>query len=228
MAIQLRRGDYEDFDKTKMQEGELAVVTSGDPNTESGCATYVSYASGDENKVKRLVHEEDYKEDFLNLGAELEAKIDDSFSGLELDEEIVMAAFDELNINGENLYSKIQELKPQVIVVGETAVEWKRATIVIPDLQFTYYVGNQYGPKITSAEIILDNIISDNIEKAVVISVLAQKTVYQGPAITKYNIGCAYCAEVPDGKYHISLYDRDDTEHDFVAHTVVDILYKTN
>lgn len=226
MAIQLRRGDYEDFDKTKMQGGELAVVTSSDPNTESGCATYVSYASGDESKVKRLVHEEDYKKDFLNLSAELDEKIDDSFTGLQLDEEIVMAAFDELNINGENLYEEIQNLKPKVIVVGETEAEWKRAIIVVPDLQFTYYAGSQYASKNTSADIILDNVISDNIQKAVVVSIMAQQTTYQGPSTKIYDIGCGYCARIPDGKYHIDLHDKEITEHDFTAYTVVEILYK--
>lgn len=70
MAIQLRRGDYEDFDKTKMQEGELAVVTSSDPNTESGYATYVSYASGDESKVKRLLQEGEIEKTLEELGIE--------------------------------------------------------------------------------------------------------------------------------------------------------------
>lgn len=70
MAIQLRRGDYEDFEKTKMQGGELAVVTSNDPNTESGCATYVSYASGDESKVKRLLQEGEIEKTLEELGIE--------------------------------------------------------------------------------------------------------------------------------------------------------------
>ncbi len=63
---------------------------------------------------------------------------------------------------------EIQKLKPQVFVVGEKQGQWKRATIVVPDLQFTYYAGNQYAPKNTSANIILDNIISGDIEQAVV------------------------------------------------------------
>lgn len=70
MAIQLRRGDYEDFEKTKMQGGELAVVISNDPNTESGCATYVSYASGDESKVKRLLQEGEIEKTLEELGIE--------------------------------------------------------------------------------------------------------------------------------------------------------------
>ncbi len=70
MAIQLRRGDYDDFDKTKMQEGELAVVTSSDPNTESGCSAYISYASGDESKVKRLLQEGEIEKTLEELGIE--------------------------------------------------------------------------------------------------------------------------------------------------------------
>lgn len=52
MAIQLRRGDYADFDPSRLLDGELAVVLENDPNTEDGTGTYVSY--GDSN-VKRLL-----------------------------------------------------------------------------------------------------------------------------------------------------------------------------
>lgn len=227
MAIQLRRGDYEDFDKTKMQEGELAIVTSNDPNTESGCATYVSYASGNQDKVKRLVHEEDYNKDFENLGAKMEAEVKGLFEGVNLDETVVKKAFDELGINGESLYNEIQEVKPNVI--GEnTEGDWKRATIVIPELQFKYYAESTSVPTSTSAAISLSDYISDDIHDAIVISVLAQQKTYSGPVFVKRSIGCGYCARYPDGNYYIVLYDRDSTKSDFTAFTVIDILYKTN
>ena len=56
MAIQLRRGDYTDFDPSQLLDGELAVVLENDPNTDDGTGTYVSY--GDSN-VKRLLTEDD-------------------------------------------------------------------------------------------------------------------------------------------------------------------------
>jgi hypothetical protein len=52
MAIQLRRGDYADFDPSRLLDGELAIVLENDPNTEDGTGTYVSY--GNDN-VKRLL-----------------------------------------------------------------------------------------------------------------------------------------------------------------------------
>lgn len=50
MAIQMRRGEYDDFDASKMLAGELAVVVSGDPETEGG-ALYVATAAGSATRV---------------------------------------------------------------------------------------------------------------------------------------------------------------------------------
>jgi hypothetical protein len=52
MAIQLRRGDYEDFDPQKMKPAEVGVVQHNDPNTSDGKAVYVAINPGD---VKRLI-----------------------------------------------------------------------------------------------------------------------------------------------------------------------------
>lgn len=46
MAIQLRRGAYTDLDPTRLLPGEIAVVLSGDPNTTSGQAIYICFATG--------------------------------------------------------------------------------------------------------------------------------------------------------------------------------------
>lgn len=56
MAIQLRRGEYSNFDPTKLLAGEVAVVQSGDSATSSGKTAYLSFGSG---TVKRLVTEEE-------------------------------------------------------------------------------------------------------------------------------------------------------------------------
>ena len=56
MAIQLRRGAYEDFDPEKLVEGELAVVLSGDPGSSTGRSLYVCFGSG---VVKRIADYED-------------------------------------------------------------------------------------------------------------------------------------------------------------------------
>lgn len=51
MAIQLRSGDYEGFDPSKLMLGEAAVVISGDPNTENGKAFYICYGQGSAERV---------------------------------------------------------------------------------------------------------------------------------------------------------------------------------
>lgn len=57
MAIQNRRGDYNDFDPTKLLPGEWAVVTQHDPNAVDGQAVYMCFdASG---TVKRMATYED-------------------------------------------------------------------------------------------------------------------------------------------------------------------------
>ena len=56
MAIQLRRGEYSNFDPTKLLAGEVAVVQGGDNATSSGKTAYLSFGSG---TVKRLVTEEE-------------------------------------------------------------------------------------------------------------------------------------------------------------------------
>ena len=52
----MRRGDYADFDPTKLVAGELAVVTSGDPNSDTGRALYICFEPG---VVKRVTDYED-------------------------------------------------------------------------------------------------------------------------------------------------------------------------
>ena len=49
MAIQTRRGIYDDFDPAKMLPGELATVTSGDPGANDGRSVYACFAAGDVN-----------------------------------------------------------------------------------------------------------------------------------------------------------------------------------
>ena len=56
MAIQQRRGNYTDFNPSKMLPAEPAIVLSGDPNTDDGKAAYVAFGVGD---VKRLATEDD-------------------------------------------------------------------------------------------------------------------------------------------------------------------------
>lgn len=56
MAIQNRRGSYEDFDPNELLAGELAVVQDGDPASSTGRALYVCFEPG---VVKRIVDYDD-------------------------------------------------------------------------------------------------------------------------------------------------------------------------
>lgn len=60
MAIQMRRGEYGDFDPGKLIPAEWAVVLSGDPNTQDGRAAYLCFDAGN---VKRMVTQEDLQKD---------------------------------------------------------------------------------------------------------------------------------------------------------------------
>ena len=52
MAIQLRRGDYADFDPSRLLDGELAVVLENDPDTEDGTGLYACFG---EDNVRRVM-----------------------------------------------------------------------------------------------------------------------------------------------------------------------------
>lgn len=63
MAIRNRRGVYSDFDKTKMVDGEFAVVKSGDPDG-SGKAVYISFESGTADRLALFEDLEEYVEEY--------------------------------------------------------------------------------------------------------------------------------------------------------------------
>ena len=59
MAITIRKGPYDKFDAQKLQAGEMAMVTEGDPHASDGRAVYVCFSPGD---VKRMATYEDMVE----------------------------------------------------------------------------------------------------------------------------------------------------------------------
>ena len=72
MAIQNRRGIYGDFDPDKMLPGEIAVVTEGDPNTETGARVYVCIKPGQVVPVTTEGLGEVTPEDFASLSERVE------------------------------------------------------------------------------------------------------------------------------------------------------------
>ena len=71
MAIQNRRGNYGDFDKSKMLAGEFAIVLQDDPDTSDGKAVYMAFSPG---TAKRLVTYEDLVSDLEAATAEATAE----------------------------------------------------------------------------------------------------------------------------------------------------------
>lgn len=72
MAIQHRRGVFNQFDPTKLLPGEWAVVLSGDTSTEDGKAVYACFAAGD---VKRMATFEDMVENIASADAAIVAQL---------------------------------------------------------------------------------------------------------------------------------------------------------
>ena len=76
MAIQNRRGNYEDFVPSKMLPGEFAVVQNGDPNSTDGKAVYMAFQTGD---VKRLATYNELQTEVSNAAEEIAQDITDDF-----------------------------------------------------------------------------------------------------------------------------------------------------
>lgn len=62
MAILNRRGDYADFDPSKLKPGEYAIVQSGDPSTTEGDAIYICIKPGTVRRLATADEVNDYEE----------------------------------------------------------------------------------------------------------------------------------------------------------------------
>ena len=67
MAITIRKGPYEKFDAQKLQTGEMAMVTEGDPHASDGRAIYGCFSPGD---VKRMATYEDMLDQIDEAGGD--------------------------------------------------------------------------------------------------------------------------------------------------------------
>lgn len=72
MAIQHRRGQYGQFDPTRLMPGEWAVVTSGDPSTTDGRAVYICFAAG---VTKRMATYDDLYRQIAGIEGEITADL---------------------------------------------------------------------------------------------------------------------------------------------------------
>lgn len=51
MAIKIRRGAYSNYDASQLLQGEMALVTSGDPSTTDGIGLYIASSDGTAKQI---------------------------------------------------------------------------------------------------------------------------------------------------------------------------------
>lgn len=67
VKIQNRRGEYLDYDPSKLLPGEFAVVQMGDPNTPTGKAVYLAITAGDVVRLATVEEIEAYTQQFDDI-----------------------------------------------------------------------------------------------------------------------------------------------------------------
>ena len=77
MAIQNRRGTYNNFDPQRLVPGEWAVVLSGDPNSSRGRAVYMAFEAGD---VERMATYEDMEENIESAVTDIQEQFTDELT----------------------------------------------------------------------------------------------------------------------------------------------------
>lgn len=77
MAIQNRRGVYNDFDPQRLVPGEWAVVLSGDPNSSRGRSVYMAFDAGD---VERMATYEDMEENIESAVTDIQEQFTDELT----------------------------------------------------------------------------------------------------------------------------------------------------
>lgn len=123
MAIQNRRGAYEDFDPEKLKAGERATVMSGDPHAKDGRAVYECFEPG---VVKRMATYEDMAENVDQATDSISKaylkNIEDATERAETGAEAAKAATDQANAAAQTVLEKLEngELTGPTGPQGET------------------------------------------------------------------------------------------------------------
>lgn len=74
MAIQLRRGAYENYDASKLKPAEVGVVQSGDPNTTDGKAIYIAINANDVKRIPTAEEMSDHNDEAQAILDDIVAK----------------------------------------------------------------------------------------------------------------------------------------------------------
>ncbi len=150
MAIQLRRGAYNDLNINALLPGEAAVVLSGDPNTDSGKALYICFSTGE---VQRFIASE-----------EAEAKLTDipvMWSGSSLGASNYNVEIGETYVGiKEGDFYKVHYTTPSgskdfLYYVTEVFSEASTPYFTVKPLFDEYYIGNNNPPN-TSQNLLYD------------------------------------------------------------------------
>lgn len=133
MAIQHRRGSYNNFDPSRLLPGEWAIVTSDDDNVPDGKAVYICFASGD---VKRLTT----AEDMTAFTEYIEQVADEAKEAVDAVEQAIIGLIPTMsaNIKGGAKLGNGLSVTDDVLSVDSSAIEipsatTSRAGVVKPD-----------------------------------------------------------------------------------------------
>ena len=123
MAIQNRRGNYTDFDPTKMVAGEFAVVQNGDPDGTDGEAVYFAPKAG---KAKRLVTADDVRNvisgELEDIIAETEAELADDVQRAEDAADSVASSVTQIATNTADIADIKEDLRQKTGLSEEAKV----------------------------------------------------------------------------------------------------------
>lgn len=135
MAIQTRRGSYDDFDPAKMLPGELATVTSGDPGANDGRSVYACFAAGD---VKRMATYEDMLENISQATQDVQEEFTE-----QLNNKISQA---------ETAISQAQSATSAANIAAQGANEAKQEALNAAEAAESYVLGDISSKTVTFSE----------------------------------------------------------------------------
>lgn len=170
MAIQTRRGAYDDFDPAKMLPGELATVTSGDPGANDGRSVYACFAAGD---VKRMATYEDMQENINQATQDIQEEFTE-----QLDNKISQA---------ETAISQAQTAISEANTAAQGANEAKQEALEAAEAAESYVLGDISSKTVTFSEASTRENINTGESTATLFGKIKKWFSYLGDAINQLN-----------------------------------------
>ena len=127
MAIKMRRGAYADFDPSKLEGAELAVVQQDDPNTTDGKAVYIAFQPG---QAKRLATYEDIQNEVAQVTEDIAQELTQQFEeAIEDDVQAAQTAATNASTSAQTATTKASEAAASATQAAQTV-----ANIIDPTL----------------------------------------------------------------------------------------------